>query len=359
MTKPDIATGRLHNQRIENTPFKTPSEVVAWLGAVQAQDYAGAKWAIGLRSQGVTDADVEQAFTDGKILRTHVLRPTWHFVTPEDIRWLLKLTAPRVHAFNAYQYRQLELNDAIFKRSHNVLIKTFQGGKQLTRSELATALEKAGISAKGSRLAHVIMHAELEGIICSGARRGKQFTYALLEERAPNAKSLDKDEALTELVKRYFSSHGPATIQDFVWWSGLTVTETKVGLENAKSHLIQETIEGQTYWFSPNINSSTSSKIHLLPWLDEFLVAYKDRSAVLESVNAKRVNAGGGMLNPTMISNGQVVGTWKSLLKKDTAILHLTPFRPLEETQKHSLAATVERYGVFLDKTASLEGLKQ
>jgi hypothetical protein len=102
MTKQDIAKQRLHNQRVENTNLKAPSDVVAWLGAVQAQDYAAAKWAIGLRSQHVTDVDVEQAFTNGKILRTHVLRPTWHFVTPEDICWLLKLTAPRVCAFNAY-----------------------------------------------------------------------------------------------------------------------------------------------------------------------------------------------------------------------------------------------------------------
>ncbi len=217
MTKPDIAIQRLHHQQIENTNLKAPSEVVAWLGAMQAQDYAAAKWALGLRLQHVTDADVEQAFAEGKILRTHVLRPTWHFVTPEDIRWLLKLTAPRVQVFNAYQYRQLELHDAIFKRGHDIFIKILQGRKQLTRSELATTLEQAGIAAKGSRLAHIVMQAELEGIICSGARRGKQFTYALLEERAPHAKHLERDEALAELVKRYFSIHGPATVQDFVW----------------------------------------------------------------------------------------------------------------------------------------------
>jgi hypothetical protein len=355
MTKQDIAKQRLHNQRVENTNLKAPSDVVAWLGAVQAQDYAAAKWAIGLRSQNVTDVDVEQAFTNGKILRTHVLRPTWHFVTPEDICWLLKLTAPRVCAFNAYQYRRLELDNALFKRSQTILTKALQGGKQLTRSELANILEKAGISANSSRLAHIVMQAELEGIICSGARRGKQFTYALLEERAPNAKGLEREEALAELVKRYFSSHGPATVRDFVWWSGLTVSDAKIGLENAKSHLIQEAVEGQTLWFSPSTNNFASSSFRLLPWFDEFLVAYKDRSAVLESANVKQVNAGGGMLNPTMISHGQVIGTWKSVLKKDKVTLHLTPFRPLEETEKYSLAVAVKRYGTFLSKTALLE----
>ena len=355
MTKPDIAANRLHNQRLENTTFKAPSEVVAWLGAVQAQDYAAAKWAIGLRSQGLTDIDIEQAFIDGKILRTHVLRPTWHFVTPEDIRWLLKLTAQHVHVLNASRYRQLELDETIFEHSHKVFVKKLQGGKQLTRSELATALGQAGISAEGSRLAYIVMQAELEGILCSGTRRGKQFTYALLEERAPHAKSLEKAEALVELVKRYFSSHGPATVQDFVWWSGLTVTETKVGLENAKPHLIQETIEVQTYWFSPNINSAAFPSVYLLPWFDEFLVAYKDRSAVLEPANTKQVNAGGGMLNPTIVSGGQVVGTWKSMLKKDRVILNLMLFRSLKKVEKHSLAVEVERYSTFLAKSVLLK----
>jgi hypothetical protein len=357
MTFADIAVQRLRNQGLESPRFKAPSEVVAWFGAVQAQDYAAAKWAIGLRSQNVTDADVEQAFTDGKILRTHVLRPTWHFVTPEDIRWLLKLTAPRVHAFNAYQYRQLELDAAVFKRSHDVLAKELKGGQQLTRPELATALEQAGIVAEGTRLSCIMMQAELDGLICSGARRGKQFTYALLAERSPHAKSLERGEALVELTKRYFSSHGPATMQDFVWWSGLTVADVKIGLENAKSHLIQATIEGQTYWFSPSANSPTSSTIHLLPWFDEFLVAYRDRSAVLSLANTKQVNAGGGMLNPTIVSNGQVVGTWKSILKKDTATLCLTPFRTLEETEKQSLAVVVERYSIFLGKTAIISDM--
>jgi hypothetical protein len=351
MTKPDIAKQRLYNQRLEHTNLKAPSEVIAWLGTLQAQDYAAAKWAIGLRSHHVTDADVEQAFTDGKILRTHILRPTWHFVTPEDIRWLLKLTAPRVHALNAYKYRRLELHDTLLKRSHEVFIKALQGGNQLVRSELAEALGRAGISAKGSRLAYIVMHAELEGTICSGGRRGKQFTYALLEERAPRAKSLEKDEALSELVKRYFSSHGPATVQDFVWWSGLTVSETKVGLESMKSHLIQETIEGQTYWFSLNTKSATSTHVHLLPWFDEFLVAYKDRSAALSLANTKDVNTGGGMLNPTLVSRGRVIGTWKNVVKKDKVTLNMVPFRPLQKAEKHSLAVAAERYGKFLGKT--------
>jgi len=190
MKNMDLARLRLYNQRLSATDVRNPEDVVRWLGAVQAQDYGGAKWAVGQRTQTATDSMVEQEFAEGKILRTHILRPTWHFVAPEDIRWMLKLTSPRVHAANAYMYRRLELDGAIFRRSHAALEKALQGGKQLTRSELASLLRKPGIPAEGLRLTYLMMRAELDGVICSGARRGKQFTYALLEERVPPVKAL-------------------------------------------------------------------------------------------------------------------------------------------------------------------------
>ncbi|TMF51214.1 MAG: winged helix DNA-binding domain-containing protein [Chloroflexi bacterium] len=251
MTNLDIAHQRLHNQLIARHTFEKPSDVVQWLGAVQAQDFAGAKWALGLRIEGATDESIERAFADGTILRTHVMRPTWHFVSPADIRWMLALTAPRVNAANAYYYRRLELDEAIFTRSNAALVKALQGGKQLTRAELVSALRQAGIAADDLlRFAHIIMHAELDGIICSGARRGKQFTYALLEERAPQARTLERNEALAEFARRYFTSHGPATLQDFVWWSGLSAADARAGLAMVTSQLIHEDVDGQTYWFS-------------------------------------------------------------------------------------------------------------
>src|SRR6266704_5397496 len=215
-----IAQQRLHNQHITQRTLETPQALVEWLGAVQAQDFAAAKWALGLRLHGVTDDDIEQAFTNGAILRTHVMRPTWHFVSPADIRWLLALTAPRVHQTLAYYNRKLELDDAVFRCTNAMLANALQGGKQLTRDELVFALQQAGIATEGEqRVTHIMMRAELDGVICSGARRDKQFTYALLAERAPHARMLARDEALAELTTRYFMSHGPATIQDFVWWS--------------------------------------------------------------------------------------------------------------------------------------------
>ena len=222
----DIAQQRLIKQRLAADHFEKPAEVVDWLVAVQAQDYAGAKWALGLRLHDAHDADLDRAFNAGSILRTHVMRPTWHFVTPIDIRWLLTLTAPRVHAANAHRYRELELDDATLKRSRKVLTKTLQGGQHLTREELGEALENAGIAeAKGQRLAYMVMAAELDGLICSGPRRGKQFTYALLEERVQPGATLTHDEALATFTRRYFTGHGPATVQDFAKWSGLTIAD--------------------------------------------------------------------------------------------------------------------------------------
>src|SRR6266568_4837740 len=246
MTHLNIAHQRLHNQFIAQQAFEKADDVVRWLGAVQAQDYAAAKWALGLRMQNSTDDLIEQAFTDGTILRTHVMRPTWHFVLPADIRWMLALTAPRVLATIAYYDRTLELDDAVFSQSNAVLAKALQGGKQLTRAELFSELQQAGIATDNlQRIGHILMHAELDGIICSGARRGKQFSYALLDERAPQARTLDCEEALAEFARRYFTSRGPATLQDFVWWSGLTVADARAGLEMVKPQLVHAVVDGQ------------------------------------------------------------------------------------------------------------------
>ncbi len=280
----NIPHQRLHNQLISQSTLTKPSDIVKYLGAVQAQDYAGAKWALGLRLQNATDDAIEQAYNDGAILRTHVLRPTWHFVSPADIRWMLALTAPRVNALGAYYYRQVELDDAMFARSNAVLTQTLQGGKQLTRTELLPSFERAGIATNDLRLTHIMMRAELDMVVCSGARRGKQFTYALLDERAPDAIMLERNDALAELSRRYITSRGPVTVQDFVWWSGLTTTDARAGFEMVTAEFSHEIIEGKTYWFSSSspITKDGMLTAHLLPPYDEYTIAYKDRSAVLD-----------------------------------------------------------------------------
>ncbi len=347
----DIARRRLHNQHITHRTLETPQALVEWLGAVQSQDFAAAKWALGLRLEGVTDDDIEQAFTDGALLRTHVMRPTWHFVSPADIRWLLALTAPRVHAANTSWYRKLELEDTIVKQSNDALTNALQGGKQLTRDELASALQQAGIATDGEqRVTYIIMRAELDGIICSGARRGKQFTYALLAERAPQARSLGRDEALAELTMRYFTGHGPATIQDFVWWSGLTVADAKVGLAMATSHLQQETINGQTYWFSPSTPpmQDPSQAAYLLPNYDEYTVGYTDRSAIFDALHTHKLDPRSGLLGNAMVLDGQVVGTWKRAFKKNAVVIEANPFTPLSTAETQAFAASARQLGAFL-----------
>lgn len=360
MERLDIAHRRLHSQRISNAPFKKVSDVVEWLGAVQAQDYASAKWALGLRLQGATDHDIDRAFADGTILRTHILRPTWHFVTPADIRWMLMLTAPRVHAANAFMYRKLELDNKTLRRSNATLAKALRGGKQLTRDELRVALQRAGIATDDRlRLTYIMVFAELEGLICSGARRGKQFTYALLEERVPPSKTLDREEALAKLTHRYFVSRGPATVQDFAKWSGLTVNDARLGLEGIKAQLHQEGVDGKDYWFS-NARSSAkhiSPTAYLLPIYDEYISGYKDRSAIGGVEIGDRLKAMGNDLSYIIVIDGQIVGTWKRTLRRDEVVIVTKLFRRLTKAENRAVSHAAQRYGDFLERPVALAAL--
>lgn len=345
----NIAAQRLYNQRLIDTTLKTPSEVVAWLGAVQAQEYSLARWGLGLRLQRVGDADIEKAFDEGAILRTHVMRPTWHFVTPADIRWILELTAPRVHVANAYMYRKLELDEALFVRSNEALAKALQGGRQLTRVELGTVLADVGIQAEGMRLGYIVHRAELDQVVCSGARRGKQFTYALLEERVPEARILERDEALVELTVRYFTSHGPARVEDFAWWSGLTKADVKKGLEMAKGQLVSTVLDGKTYWHAASMPAAkdVSGRAFLLPPYDEYGIAYKDHSAIIADPafmeQARNATFGG-----VTVMDGQVVGNWRRTLSKGAVVIESAPFRPFSAAEQEGFSAAAQRFGDFL-----------
>ena len=358
MTTLDILHGRLHNHHIGGTPFEKPADVVQWLGAVQAQDYGAAKWALGLRTRGVSDADIDRAFAEGAILRTHVMRPTWHFVLPADIRWMLALTAPRIKAQVAYYDRKLELDDALYARSNTILAKALEGGNQLTRSEIASILQDAGIATDDLlRLGYIVGRAELDAVVCSGARRGKQFTYALLDERVPQAKTLERDEALAELARRYFTSHGPATLQDYIWWSGLSAADARVGLDMVKSGFIREDADAQTYWFAayrPN-PTDVDSTVHLLPNYDEYIVGYTERSALFDMQHTGKLDSRGNVLfNHTIVIDGQIVGTWKRTVSKRAVGIEPNPFIALTSTQSDALAAAAARYGDFLSLPAVL-----
>ena len=353
MTIPDIIRHRLFNQQIAETKFTKPEEIVNWLVAMQAQEYAMSKWAIGLRLPGSTDEIVEKAFTDGAILRTHLMRPTWHFVTPTDIRWLLKLTAPRVEAASAFMFRQLELDNKLFKRSNDIIAKTLEGGKQLTRTELQAALKQKKIIADRFRLSYLMMKAELDAIICSGARRGKQFTYSLLDERVPLSKPLTKKEALEELTTRYFTSRGPAILKDFATWSGLSVTEAKEGVAMLSSRFIHEIINGQDYIFEPT-SFASSGKIQtsfLMPDYDEYGMGYKDRSAIFNTtVDLSQFKNENPIFNRMIILDGTIAGTWKRVIKNNKVIIETVPFVPLSNTKQQALTKAVKKYCLFVGK---------
>ena len=355
MTRLDIANHRLHNQRLIGSPFETPEDVVRFLGAVQSQDYAGAKWAIAQRTKRTSDAELDQLFNEGAILRTHVLRPTWHFVMPADIRWMLKLTGPRVNAASAYYYRRLELDDAIFRRANAALAKALQGGNQLTRAELSQVLRDSGIQASGVRLAYIVLRAELDAIVCSGALRGKQFTYALLDERVPQTRTLERDEALAELALRYLTSHGPALPQDYAWWSGLTMADAKAGIEMVKPHLHQETVDGKTYSWVPRATRTLRAPIvHLLPNYDEYLIAYKERSSSSHPLLKNLERDDDALRAHIIVLNGQVVGGWRRTIKKDEVAIKTNLLAGLNKAELAGLRVAAERYGEFIGKTVTL-----
>lgn len=354
MANPYIADRRLHNQHISQAAFERPADVVAWMGAVQAQDYTGALWAVALRTVGATAAEVEQAIADRAIIRTWPMRNTLHFVAAADIRWMLELLAGRVIANSEVRARWLEVDDRVLARSRGLVVRALEGGKQLRRDVMYRHLEAARIPTAGGRGLYILSRLSLEGLLCFGARDGKQPSFALLDEWVPQARTVARDEAMAELARRYFTSHGPATLPDFIWWSGLRAADARAALEMAKPHLVQEVIDGQTYWLAPSMAANgtvaglASPTVYLLPSYDEYTVAYKDRTAVLDPVYAKQASTGNGIFYPTLVLDGQVVGTWRRALKKETVTIMLNPFERINRAEKRALAAAADRYAKFL-----------
>jgi hypothetical protein len=350
MTSAELVRYRLSNHQLADPKFKKPEQVVSWLGAMQAQEYAMAKWAIGLRSKGVAEADVEKKFNDGRILRTHLLRPTWHFVTPDDIRWMLELTKPRVHAANAYMYRKLELDTKVFSATAKILEKLLQNKNFKTREELNKAFAKHKIIASGLRLGYIFMHAELEGLICSGPRQGKQFTYALVDDRAAKGETFTREQALAELTQRYFVSRGPATIKDFVTWSGLTVKDAKQGIGELGDKLEKFTADSTEYFYKPGvIKTSEIQSTFLMPDYDEYGMSYKDRSVLMPQTKAVQQKLrSSSEYSHWLVIDGQISGVWERKAKAKTIDVTATPFLKLSKEQARSVKNAVNRFVTFV-----------
>ncbi len=346
----DFARLRLVNQQIAHSPCRTPVEVVRKLGALQAQDYVSALWAIGVRLPCSTQADIEQAIANRSIVRTWAMRGTIHFLAAEDVRWMLKLLAPRVLSGTDRRDHQLGLDAATYDRSRTLLEKTLQGGKQLRRDEVYAVLERNGISTEGQRGYHILWHLGLQGVICFGVNAGKQPAFALLDEWVPVSRKLTREAALAELALRYFGSRSPATVQDFSTWAKLSLTDARAALASAAPRLQSFGQGGVTYWMpleSPK--PDTLPPAFLLPAFDEYLLGYKDRSAVLGAEHATRIVPGGnGMFLPMMVLNGKVIGTWKRTLGKKSVSIEYAPFGKVKKAELAAFDAAAQRYGEFL-----------
>lgn len=347
-----IARRRLVNQYLVGPPLKSATAVVGQLGAVQAQDYGSAKWAIARRTAGLTDSDVERDIASGDILRTHVLRPTWHFVLREDIRWMLALTAPRVSQSMGYNNRALGLDRAVFRRSNAALERALRDGRQLTRAELAEVLARAKVHVPtGQHMGHLLLQAELDAVVISGARRGKQFTYALFDERVPAATVRDREDALAELASRYFRTRGPATVQDFAWWSGLTVADAKRAIQICATAIIRESYDDREYWRAADARRApprASRVAHLLPNYDELFVGYRDRLAFAHRLRASDPNARvDALLGHMLFIDGQIVGGWRRTLGSRVDVEVRLP-APLSAAEQKLVAREGARFGAFL-----------
>ena len=357
MTPQQLTAIRLHRQGIASPLATTVADTVARLGAVQAQDYHAALWAVGLRTSDANEADVEAAIAGGQIIRTWPMRGTLHLVAAADVRWMLTLLASRVIALDAArQQREYGLDERLAGRCAEVLARALEGGRRLTRSTLYEVLENAGIATGQQRGLQIIGLLAQQGVLCQGPREGRQPTFALLHEWAPQARELPRDQALAELAQRYFRSRGPATLQDFAGWSGLTMTDARGGLQAAEQQLQKISLDNRDYWFAANQEQpQPATAVHLLPAFDEYLIAYKDRSAALDPALARQVIGINGLYHPVVVVHGRVAATWKRTIDKDSIALQLRPLRALNKTEMRAIGGCVRRYGKFLGKTVRLD----
>ena len=270
---------------------------------------------------------------------------------------MIELTAPRIHALSAYYYRQLGVTEPLVRKTQTLIRKALAGGQHWTRKEIAALFERSGVPAAALRLGYLLMRAELDLVICSGVMRGKQQTYALLDERVPPAPARSRDEALAELTRRYFSSHGPATLKDFLWWSSLTAAEARRGLEMLGAKVQKLVVADRTYWLadaSQTPGRLTTPTLHLLQGYDEYLVAYTESKRLFGLDRLPGAVAGQPLYLHAVVRDGQVVGHWRRMASTKEAIVQARLNRPLDPASRRALQAELERYGRYLQQPTRL-----
>lgn len=357
MTTQDILAIRLHNQLMLQHRFVEPADVVRHLGAMQAQDFLGAMWSVGARLPGATEKTVEAAIQDGKIVRSWPMRGTLHFMAPEDLRWMIQLMAPRIMKKMAGRYRQIGLDDDVFAKSRNIIAHELKGGKQYTRAEMTETLEAGGIDTSGQKAYHIMIHTAMLGEVCIGPRKGKQPTFVLVDEWVPPTPELNHEQSLAQIVERYFIGHGPATIKDFMWWTGLTATEAKAGIALSGSKLKKQVVKDTEYWMSSgvidNAKAGATSSALLLPGFDEYMLGYTDRSLQL-GLASPYIKPKNGVFDNTIVLDGAVVGVWRRTLKAREVIIVLNLFKDLTASQEKSIRQAAEKYAAYLGLAANI-----
>ena len=356
MTSMEISNARLISQKIAAPEFKTVKEIVSFMCAIQAQDYSMAKWAIGVRLSNVTQKTVESSIDKGEIIRIHVLRPTWHLISADDVYWMLQLSVPKIKSSVKSRHNELGLTESVISKTKDIIQKNLSNGLSLTREELANEFHRAKIKTDANRLSHILFRAEMDGIVCSGPTKNKKQTYSLLYERVPRGKELSRDESLSELAKRYYISRCPATLEDFIWWSNLPVKDARKALDMIKADFFSETIDGVKYWF-PNSYPGYYPKnttVHLLPAFDEFLISYKDRSSSLSLINNKKTVTDNGIFHPPVVVNGQVAGVWKRTIEKNKVIVETILFQENDKKTRNMIEKRARIFGKFLNKEIEL-----
>ncbi|HTX61080.1 MAG TPA: winged helix DNA-binding domain-containing protein, partial [Methanobacterium sp.] len=333
--------------------FNDPAEIISWMGGIQGQDYSGSKWGVGLRlTPGIKDVDLDHAMTEKSILRTWLMRGTLHLVAAKDIQWMLELLSPKIIKNNTRRYRELELDENTLKRSNQVLQDVLRGDKQLSRKELLFILNEQGISTEGQRAAYILQRASLNGLICQCAVERNDPVYISMD-MIPKTKTLEREEALAELARRYYQSRGPATAEDFIWWSGLWADDARTGLEMVKSEFKSETIGKKIYW-RPDITIRNIPPVaHLLPTYDEYVIGYRDRMAFLAETNKIKLQ---NHFQPTIIINGQIIGTWKRILKKGSIFMDYFPFKKLNTVENRLLTESENIYSEFMNLPVKQSG---
>jgi hypothetical protein len=322
--------------------------VVGHLTAMQAQEHTYARWSVAQRTKGTPAASaIDRAFDEGRFLRTHLLRPTWHYVAATDLRWLMSLSGPRVDAANARRHQDLGLDTKTLHRSNDVIAQAVATGAR-TRRELAAILREHRISVEGQRIAYMLMHAELMAVICSGPMRGTQHTYAAFDQRVPADEGFEGDEALAVLAWRYFSTRGPATLNDFSWWSGLNVPEARRGLAMVQSRLESHEVDSRTYWFSDQRPPRSKQRIDLVQCYDELIISYRQSRDVLQTTSATFAVPGHlDGFQHVLLQDGRLLGHWRARTDPRGVQIETRTSRLLDAKEMSALASAIERYRRF------------